>query len=103
MTSTGAKTAASVPLSATETRDISRPRAATASSASSSGRTPAVTRAPYSPRLCPMTMSGAMPYSLRRRPRAMSVVRTAGCVMEVCFSSSSAAAMAAGSFVSKKT
>jgi hypothetical protein len=49
------------PLSATETLVISRPRALTASSASANGSAPAAISAPYSPRLCPMTMSGLMP------------------------------------------
>jgi EAL domain-containing protein (putative c-di-GMP-specific phosphodiesterase class I) len=40
---------------------ISRPRALTASRASANGSAPAATRAPYSPRLWPMTMSGATP------------------------------------------
>ena len=44
-----------------ETRVISRPRALTASSASANGRAPAATSAPYSPRLCPMVISGRMP------------------------------------------
>ena len=42
-------------------RVISRPRALTASSASSKGRAPDATSAPYSPRLCPIVMSGWMP------------------------------------------
>ena len=43
------------------TLTISRPRALTASSAASNERAPAATRAPYSPRLWPMTRSGSMP------------------------------------------
>ena len=38
---------------------ISRPRALTASSAASKDSAPAATSAPYSPRLWPITMSGA--------------------------------------------
>ena len=49
------------PLSSIERLAISLPRALTASSAASNVRAPAATSAPYSPRLCPMTMSGVMP------------------------------------------
>ena len=44
-----------------DTAVISCPRAATASRASSKGIAPAATSAAYSPRLWPITMSGAMP------------------------------------------
>ena len=54
----GAKTAAIFPVSFTATRVIPRPRALTASSASSKVSEPDATSAPYSPRLCPMVMSG---------------------------------------------
>ena len=61
ISSSGPKTAASAPWSATEIDAISWPRALTASSAASKVMAPAATRAPYSPRLCPITMSGRMP------------------------------------------
>ncbi len=61
ISSRGAMTAIILPSSAMETLVISRPRAATASSASAKDRLPAATRAPYSPRLWPITKSGAMP------------------------------------------
>ncbi len=57
----GAMTAAIAPLSPRSTLAISRPRALTASRACSKFSTPAATSAPYSPRLWPITMSGAMP------------------------------------------
>ena len=61
MSAKGAMIAAIFPLSATDTRVISRPRADTASRASAKERVPADTRAPYSPRLWPITRSGSMP------------------------------------------
>ena len=57
----GASTAAIAPLSPMLRLAISRPRALTASSAAGTVSDLAATRAPYSPRLCPMTMSGRMP------------------------------------------
>ena len=57
----GANTAAMRPRSSMSMFAISRPRALTASRASSNGRAPAAVRAPYSPRLWPMTKSGRMP------------------------------------------
>ena len=57
----GAVTATIHPLSSMDTFVISRPRALTASSASPKGSVPAATSAPYSPRLCPITMSGNTP------------------------------------------
>ncbi len=61
MSDIGPKTAAIAPLSACETWVISRPRALTASSAASKLSAPDATRAPYSPRLWPMTRSGVIP------------------------------------------
>ena len=61
MSDSGPKTAAIAPLSACETWVISRPRALTASSAASKVSAPEATRAPYSPRLWPMTRSGVIP------------------------------------------
>ena len=46
-----------------------------------------------------MTMSGAIPYAASSRVSAMSTVSTAGCVISVCLSSSSACATASGSAV----
>ena len=57
----GAMTAAIAPLSLMFRFAIPRPRALTASSASSKVKVPARTRAPYSPRLWPITMSGVIP------------------------------------------
>lgn len=59
--STGAKTAAISPRSSTVRWLIPAPRALTASSVCSNVRQPAAIRAPYSPRLWPMTRSGRMP------------------------------------------
>ena len=55
------------PLSATDTRVISEPRAHTASSASPKGNTPAATNAPYCRGYGLMTMSGLIPYSAIKR------------------------------------
>ena len=74
------------PLSSTETLAISRPRALTASIAASRESDPAATSAPYSPRLCPITMSGSMPYAARSRVSDRSVASTAGWVISVCMS-----------------
>ena len=57
----GAEMAAMQPLSPSETRFISRPRALTICSASPKVSTPAVTKAAYSPKLWPITMSGTRP------------------------------------------
>ena len=76
-------TAAIAPGSSIVRLAISRPRALTASSAAANDSAPAATSAPYSPRLWPMTMSGAMPYAASSRVSAMSTVSTAGCVISV--------------------
>ncbi len=83
ISSSGPKTAAMAPLSATEIDAISRPRALTASSAASNVIAPAATRAPYSPRLWPITMSGRTPYSPSSRVSARSAVSMAGWVISV--------------------
>ena len=57
----GPKTAAIAPLSSTLSVAISWPRALTASSAAWKVIAPAATSAAYSPRLCPITMSGSTP------------------------------------------
>ena len=57
---------------------ISRPRALTASRASSKGRAPAATSAPYSPRLWPITKSGRSPCAASSRVRAWSTVEDGG-------------------------
>ena len=101
-TAGGAMTAAMQPLSARWMLDISRPRAAAASSPWANGMAPAATIAAYSPSEWPMTTSGTNPYSRRSRSRAMSVVRTAGCVMAVCIRAVSASFSFAGSSVSTK-
>ncbi len=61
ISSSGPVTAAIAPLSSTDRCAISRPRALTASSAASKVNEPAAVRAPYSPRLWPITMSGPIP------------------------------------------
>ena len=100
--SIGARTAAIKPLSSSETLVISRPRALTASSASRKPRAPQATRAPYSPRLWPITISGVTPYAASNRVSARSAARTAGWVIAVCRSASSAPATAASSRGSTK-
>ena len=99
---TGPKTAAMRPLSPSARRVMASPRAATAVRASPKGMPPAATRAPYSPREWPITISGSTPYDAKRRDRAVSTVSTAGWVTAVCFSPSSAAATASGSSLSTK-
>ena len=61
ISASGPNTAAIAPLSSTERVAISWPRALTASSAASKVMAPAATRAPYSPRLWPITMSAEIP------------------------------------------
>ena len=73
---------------------ISRPRALTASSVCSKVSTPAAMSAPYSPRLCPMTMSGFTPYASSRRVSARSAAMMAGWVISVSRSESSAVSIA---------
>ncbi len=90
------------PLSPKLTLLISRPRAAAASRASAKVSTPAATRAPYSPRECPITMSGSRPNSPSSRHIAVSIESTAGWVIAVCLRSSSACLTASGSVRSTK-
>src|SRR4029077_19670188 len=65
------------------------PRLRTNSTASENFSAPAATSPEYSPRLCPATKSGVMPFSASTRYTATEQVKIAGCVLAVCFSSSS--------------
>ena len=103
ISASGASTAAMAPLSPTARFAISRPRALTASSAASKDSAPAATRAPYSPRLWPITMSGRTPYASSMRVSARSVVSTAGWVISVCMSCCSSRRAVASSALSAKT
>ncbi len=102
ISASGPNTAIIAPLSATETRVISVPRALTARSASPKAMLPAATRAPYSPKLCPMTKSGAIPYAPSSLNSAISTASTAGWVIAVCLSKVSARAICPASFASTK-
>ncbi len=102
ISSSGPKTAARAPLSATSIEAISCPLALTASRAAAKVIAPAATSAPYSPRLWPMTMSGRKSYASRSRVRARSAVRIAGCVISVRVSCCSSSRTASGSLSSMK-
>ncbi len=65
------------------------PRLRTSCTASENFSAPAATSPEYSPRLCPATKSGVMPFSASTRYTATELVKIAGCVLAVCFNSSS--------------
>src|ERR1700720_1961408 len=65
------------------------PRLRMSCTASENFSAPAATSAEYSPKLCPATKSGVMPLSASTRYTATEHVNIAGCVLAVCFSSSS--------------
>src|SRR6202030_1010340 len=65
------------------------PRLRTSCTASANFSAPAATSAEYSPKLWPATKSGVMPLSASTRYTATEQVKIAGCVLAVCFSSSS--------------
>src|SRR5712692_11878374 len=65
------------------------PRLRTNCTASENFSGPAATKAEYSPKLCPATKSGVTPFSASTRCTATEQVKIAGCVLAVCFSSSS--------------
>src|SRR5882762_6877506 len=65
------------------------PRLRTNCTASENFSAPAATSPEYSPRLCPATKSGVIPFSASTRYTATEQVKIAGCVLAVCFSSSS--------------
>ena len=66
-----------------------RPRFRTSAAASRNFIAPAATRAEYSPRLCPATKSGWIPFASRTRKTAVDIVSIAGWVFSVSFSFSS--------------
>jgi len=72
-------------------RCISRPRAATSPSASSSEKTPASVAATYSPTLCPSSASGRTPHPIHSFASAYSTTNSAGCASSVRRISSAAA------------
>ena len=75
---------AAMPPSPTGTAScINAPRLCTSKTASSKRRTPAATRAEYSPRLCPPTISGCRPCSFKISLQITLIVRIAGCVFAV--------------------
>src|SRR4029077_1272223 len=65
------------------------PRLRTSCTASENFSAPAATSPEYSPRLCPATKSGVIPFSASTRCTATEQVKIAGCVLAVCFNSSS--------------
>ncbi len=65
------------------------PRLRTVRTASAKFRVPAATCAEYSPRLCPATKAGVVPFSRSTRSAATETVRIAGCVISVSLSFSS--------------
>src|SRR6202040_2948712 len=65
------------------------PRLRMSCTASENFSAPAATSAEYSPKLCPATKSGVMPLSASTRYTATEHVKIAGCVLAVCFNSSS--------------
>src|SRR5882762_4572369 len=65
------------------------PRLRKSCTASENFSVPAATKAEYSPKLCPATKSGVTPFSASTRCTATEQVKIAGCVLAVCFNSSS--------------
>ena len=68
---------------------MNSPRRRTTRRASPSRSAPAITRAEYSPRLCPATSAGARPRSAQAAAAATLAVSTAGCVLAVSARSAS--------------